>query len=232
MTTPLWLSGLAAWSLVLSALCAAGVVVDLTWRPQRMKIMNVVWPVTALWSGPLGLFAYLRWGRAGSRAAARAAQAHGDKPPGPQQPFPVLTAKAATHCGSGCTLGDIIAESVIVVAPLTLFGKHIFGAWLYDFILAYAFGIVFQYFTIKPMRDLSWKEGLLAAIKADTASLVAWQLGMYGWMAIATFALFGHELPKGSPTFWFMMQIAMVCGFVTAYPVNWLLLRRGVKEAM
>ena len=33
---------------------------------------------------------------------------------------------------------------------------------------------------------------------------------MYGWMAVATFAIFGHELPKNGPVFWFMMQIAML----------------------
>ena len=29
-----------------------------------------------------------------------------------------------------------------------------------------------------------------------------------------------------------MMQIAMLCGFATAYPVNWWLLRIGLKEKM
>ncbi len=29
-----------------------------------------------------------------------------------------------------------------------------------------------------------------------------------------------------------MMQIAMLCGFVTSSPVNWMLVRTGVKEAM
>jgi hypothetical protein len=29
-----------------------------------------------------------------------------------------------------------------------------------------------------------------------------------------------------------MMQIAMLCGFVTSYPVNWWLVRSGIKEAM
>jgi hypothetical protein len=29
-----------------------------------------------------------------------------------------------------------------------------------------------------------------------------------------------------------MMQIAMICGFATAYPVNAWLIRSGVKEAM
>lgn len=53
---------------------------------------------------------------------------------------------------------------------------------------------------------------------------------MYGWMAIVRFAIFDRELPNDTPVFWFLMQIAMFFGFVTSYPVNWWLLRRGVKE--
>jgi hypothetical protein len=29
-----------------------------------------------------------------------------------------------------------------------------------------------------------------------------------------------------------MMQIAMLAGFLTSYPVNWWLLRAGIKEEM
>ncbi len=108
----------------------------------------------------------------------------------------------------------------------------IFGAWTVDYFVALAIGIVFQYFTIAPMRGLSLGEGLVAAAKADFLSLTAWQVGMYGWMAIATFLIFGHELEKTGPVFWFMMQIAMLAGFLTSYPVNWWLLRAGIKEKM
>ena len=109
---------------------------------------------------------------------------------------------------------------------------EIFGAWVVDYFLALLFGIFFQYFTIAPMRDLSFGKGMVAAAKADFFSLTAWQVGMYGWMAIATFAIFGHEIEKTSAVFWFMMQIAMLAGFLTAYPVNWWLLRAGIKEKM
>jgi hypothetical protein len=55
-------------------------------------------------------------------------------------------------------------------------------------------------------------------------------------MAFANFYLFRHlfgaALDVASVEFWFMMQIAMLAGFVTAYPVNWWLIRRGIKEAM
>ena len=86
------------------------------------------------------------------------------------------------------------------------------------------------------MRGLSLLPGIWAAIKADTLSLTAWQIGMYGFMAIAYFAIFrtvfGVELKPNMVEFWFMMQIAMLCGFVTSYPVNWWLIRAGLKEKM
>lgn len=197
---------------------------------QHMWIMNVVWPVTALWAGPFALLGYFRYGRAGDEAAHAQAIAEHEEPPNLRQPFGVLVAKGTTHCGSGCTLGDIVAELVMWAAPLTLFGRRIFGSWVYSLVLAFLFGIAFQYFTIKPMRDLRPVEGLKAALEADALSLLAWQVGVYGWMALATFALFRRELGSSSPVFWFMMQLGMVCGFMTSYPVNRWLLRRGLKE--
>jgi hypothetical protein len=111
-----------------------------------------------------------------------------------------------------------------------------FAVWVLDYAFAFAIGVAFQYFTIQPMRHLSVGEGLWQAVKADTLSLTAWQVGMYGFMAVAFFWIFrdvlGTELKGASPEFWFMMQLAMLCGFLTSYPVNWWLIRRGLKEAM
>ena len=146
--------------------------------------------------------------------------------------MPVLAAKSTTHCGSGCTLGDLVAEWLILLLPISIFGRKLFGARIYDYVLAFAFGILFQYFTIKPMKHLSRSEGFKAAFKADSLSLTAWQVGMYGWMAMATFVIFKRELHQTSVVFWFMMQLGMICGFLTSYPINWLLLKKGVKEKM
>jgi hypothetical protein len=223
-----------AWlSLGAGIVCAAVVLVDIVaGKRQHMWIMNVVWPVTALYSGPLGLWTYFRIGRLSTSERVEQAHSLGEKPPGMRKPFWQIVAVGSTHCGAGCTLGDLCAECALIVAPLTLFGHRIFGAWVVDYLFAYVFGIAFQYFTIAPMRQLTVWQGLWAAVKADTLSLTAWQVGMYGWMAIATFAIFGHELSKSAPVFWFMMQIAMLAGFMTSYPINWWLLRTGLKEKM
>jgi hypothetical protein len=199
---------------------------------QRMWIMNLVWPLTALYAGLAGLWAYYAVGRTMTQQAGRVDAATDGKRRGEERSLAAAAALGATHCGSGCTLGDLVAEWFVVLVPLTLFGRAIFGTWALDFVLAFLFGIAFQYFTITPMRHLSVADGLKAALKADTASLIAWQLGMYGWMALVTFVIFGHELEKTSPVFWFMMQIAMAAGFFTSWPVNAWLVRRGWKEKM
>ena len=228
---PAWLHGLSIASLVLGGVCAAIIAVDVARHPQPMWIMSVVWPVTALFGTVWIAWQYFTYGRS-------------TVPSEPPTPHPIKVANGALHCGSGCTLGDIVAESLVFLVPSmavwfgwhSLFGDRIFAVWIVDYIFAYAFGVVFQYFTIAPMRGLSLGPGLWAAIKADTLSLSAWQFGMYGFMAFADFYLFGTvlgiRLTTDSVEFWFMMQIAMLCGFATAYPMNWWLIRIGVKETM
>ncbi|MGH7582951.1 MAG: DUF4396 domain-containing protein [Gemmatimonadales bacterium] len=217
---PPWITALAWISLAVCGACAVIIVTDIAaGHRQRMWIMNVVWPVTALYAGPLALWMYRAWARHGGGSADR-------------RPFWQTVSIATTHCGAGCSLGDLIAEWGLLLVPFTLFGRPIFAAWLADFVLAFGLGIAFQYFTIVPMRHLATGAGIRAAIRADAFSLTAWQVGMYGWMALVTFVVVGRELPATSPVFWWMMQVGMVAGFLTSFPVNWWLVRSGRKEAM
>lgn len=227
-----WLHIVAVVSLVTAAACTVLIAFDLTKHPQHMWIMNIVWPLTALYSGVIAVWVYYRVGRLSSKQSVERAQRRGEEMPGKKKPFWQSVALGASHCGSGCTLGDICAEWLIVFVPLKLFGKAIFAAWVIDYVFAFLFGIAFQFFTIKPMRNFSTAKALKAAFKADALSLTSWQIGMYGWMAIVVFVILGHELEKTDPVFWFMMQIAMIAGFLTSYPVNWWLLRKRIKEVM
>lgn len=113
-----------------------------------------------------------------------------------------------------------------------MFGSALIGHFVGEFIAAYAFGILFQFLPIISMGNDSWPKALKNAIKADTLSLVAFEIGMFGWMTLAAFLWIGLEPQVDTPQFWFMMQIAMVLGFATAYPANWWLVRRGIKHAM
>ena len=242
---PAWLHALSVAFLLLGLASAAVIAADLSRHPQHMWIMNVVWPVTALFGTVWVVWQYFTYGRLAEQKLAHAAMERSQEMPSKAQtPFPAMVANGALHCGSGCTLGDIVAEWLVFLVPAVavwfgwhgLFGSKMFATWIVDYLFAYAFGIVFQYFTIKPMRDLSVGQGIWQAVKADTLSLTAWQVGMYGFMAFAYFYLFGSllgvRLEADTTEFWFMMQVAMLCGFATAYPVNWWLITVGVKERM
>jgi Domain of unknown function (DUF4396) len=240
---PPWLHLLAIASLLLAVVCAAWIAADVIRHPQPMGVMTLVWPLAALFGSVLLLWLYRVYGRAVAKPPPQAMPDHGSSPE-KRTPFPIMVVKAAIHCGSGCTLGDIVAEWLAFLVPgvavwagwHSVFSDKIFAVWVIDYVFAFGFGAAFQYFTIKPMRKLSPGRGLIEALKADTLSLTAWQVGMYGFMAWAQFYLFEHRLGMrlevNSFAFWFMMQIAMLAGLATSYPVNWWLLRVGIKEPM
>lgn len=204
-----------------------------------MGIMDVVWPLTALYSRPLGLYVYYSIGRAPEkmprqRSGANLVQTLTPAPMQPhrKKPFWQSILTGTLHCGSGCTLGDIFAEILLAHATIHLFGRKLLTNWTVEYAFAFAIGIVFQYYAIRPMKNLSRGQAILAALKSDALSLTFWQLGMYGWMAVATLLLFHHALSSADPLFWWMMQLGMLAGFLTAWPVNRWLLKRGIKEAM
>lgn len=247
---PTWFTYLSVGMLILGGLCALLILADIVrGNQQQMWIMNVVWPVTALFGTVLAVWAYFQYGRLATKQKMQEAMERGEDPPNKTQtPFPAMVMKGAAHCGSGCTLGDICSEFLALAFPVvatwvgwkTIFpdthaGK-MFAVWILDFIFAFVIGVAFQYFTIVPMRNLSPWKGIVEAIKADFLSLTSWQVGMYGGMAFAQFVVFRfvweHDLKPSEPEFWFVMQLAMLAGFATAYPVNWWLIRKGIKEKM
>ncbi|MFR7608779.1 DUF4396 domain-containing protein [Odoribacter laneus] len=218
--------------------------IDIRKHRQSMKIMEAVWPLSGLWGSWLALWAYYRLGRTKptepmhmdmnmnmdmpKHSNTSSMQMPGSTPPDWRQ-----VTLSTLHCGAGCTLADILGEWFTYLIPLFIGGSILAGQWALDYILALFFGIFFQYAAIQAMEHLPVKRALQKALKADFLSLTAWQAGMYGWMAIVMFGLFPNlALPKNSFEYWFMMQIAMCAGFLTSFPVNRFLIRKGIKHGM
>ncbi len=227
-------------SLGISFLCAIVIMADEVRHPQKMWIMNIVWPVTVLYFSVFALWGYYRIGRGMEKDAMQdmskgQMEQHKKKleEQARRDPAWQQTAVSDSHCGAGCTLGDIIAEFSLFALGWTLLGKSLYAEFAADLLLAWLLGIAFQYFTIKPMRNLSPMQGLLAAVKADTLSILTFEIGLFAWMALTFFVFFPH--PHLHPTnagYWFMMQIGMVLGYFTSYPMNRWLMKAGWKEAM
>jgi hypothetical protein len=223
---PAWLHVLAVTFLVLAGICAGIVLVDVRRYRPRMAVMAWVWPITALYLGPIGLAFYWFVGR---RRSHRYAEEHGAK----QFPYWVRVGVSATHCGGGCTLGDILAETLIYVAGISLFGVALFTSYAFDYVFAVVIGIAFQFAAIRGMSKLPFRTTLGRAAKADVMSLTALEIGLFTWMALMFWVFFpSPHLEPNEATYWFLMQIGMAIGLATSYPANVILIHLGIKEAM
>ncbi len=225
-----WIEAIGWFSLSIAFASALIIAFDIVGRGYRQKmwIMNVVYPVTALYWGPVALWFYFRHGK---RKSTPVIEQQG--PPDPDQlPRWNILSKAVSHCGAGCTLGDIAGEWLVASLGLMIAGKSLLADIPMDFAWAWTLGIAFQYFTIVPMRDIGPIKGIWAAIKVDTLSILAFQVGLFAGMAIYQELIFAPGLEKSTATYWMMMQLAMILGFFTALPVNHWLVVKGLKEKM
>lgn len=242
---------------ILSIVCAlvSSIVIafDLLKRRQSMPIMNAVWILTGLWAGLLALVLYFWFGREKkqnpkgafrkkmtmSMPMDRSMSMPKEGGMGMDQSMKSDRAKwqsvvlSTLHCGAGCTLADLTGEWLVYFAAITIAGSTLLGSVFVDYLLALCIGVFFQYAAIKSMGKIKRTDAFVKALKADVLSLTAWQIGMYGFMAVALFVLFPNDsLHRDSSMFWLMMQVAMFFGFLLSLPVNLLLIKAGVKRAM
>ncbi len=205
------------------------VYIDIKKHRQPMHIMEIVWPLTMLWASWIGLLAYLSFGRQKSNMK----DMNMDMPMNHNSMIMDGTGTkklkwesitlSTLHCGAGCVLADIIGETLSGILGLSML-----VGWTLDYILALIFGVYFQYMAIKEMGNSTIKMAINKAVKSDFLSLTAWQIGMYGFMYFAH----GGIINRASFDFWFIMQLAMMTGFITSYPMNMLLIKIGFKHAM
>src|SRR4051812_46476978 len=97
--------------LILSVVCAIVIVIDIArGHRQKMAIMDWVWPITAIWSGPIGLWAYFTFGRM-KKSGGQGSQ---------EKPSWQVTTVGTLHCAAGCTVGDFAGEWLIFLTGFTI----------------------------------------------------------------------------------------------------------------
>ncbi len=230
-TAPASALHLLSWVMVAAGLASCVFVVwDMGRRqPQEMAVMRYVWPINALWGGVVIVWLYWKIGRMPSPVTSQSSSAQ--KAATKERPFWQKVAAGTFHCGAGCSLADLVGPFLFRLLPFVVLGSLVFGEWTLDYVLALLVGVAFQYAALAPMLNQHGPRIWWRALKVDFLSLTSWQVGMYGWMALVIFVWIG-ELHPAHIEFWFMMQLAMACGFLTAYPTNWWLIRAGIKTAM
>nr|WP_263314409.1 DUF4396 domain-containing protein [Mammaliicoccus sp. Marseille-Q6498] len=223
------LSWIALVFIIVGCMQFAVILIDILKHPQKnMVIMNIVWPLTGLYFPLLGIIAYYYLGKEKSHQHQHEHDHHMHHQ---SKPFWKSVVVSTTHCSAGCALGDLIGAPIVFYAGITIFTNQMATEFLVEFILAYIFGLMFQYFHMEIKHDHPGRD-LIDAIKADTLSLIAFEIGMFGFMIIMHMFINPNIMSPNHLEYWFLMQIAMLIGFMTSYPVNWYLVKKGIKHAM
>ncbi len=221
---PGWVDPVAKTFVALAVLAAIAVAYDIYGRGyrQRVRSMETVWALSALWLGPFVLPLYARTGR------PRSDKWQAEHPTGGQAGLSGDAASGGLPGGAASLVGHVLGVPLTLAAGWSLFGVDMFAMIAVIAVMAIAMLFVFEYSTAA-RRGVGAKTGA-AALVAATVTVLAFDLGMGGWMLVLHF----NEImpPLTSASFLFFMQIGIVLGFLTGYPAVALLLKRGTKAVV
>ncbi len=224
---PTWLTT-ASWVFVALALvCATAILYDTYGRGyrQRVRAMEAVWPISALYFGPLALVIYARLGR------TRSEKWQGEHRDAPKKGLAAAAATGGLPGGAASTVAHFIGVPLVVLSGLTIAGLDLWAMILVIALLATALLFGFEYFfsTVRE-RGLASGRGLGVALLIALVTVLAFDVGMGGWMLFLHF--FWIMPPPTDVTFLFLMQVGLVLGFLTGYPAVAWLVGRGTKATV
>ena len=131
------------------------------------------------------------------------------------------------HCVAGDGVG--ILAGAVIASVLQLPG--VLDVAL-EYVLGFGFGwTIFQALFMRGDAGGSYKAALRNTFFPELLSMNVLMAGMVPTMLLAMEYVPGAHDPAG-PAFWFVMSMALLVGFVTAYPMNWWLVSRHLKHGM
>jgi hypothetical protein len=197
---------LAGWTVLVVA-SVVTLAVDIRRNNRGIApLMKFVWALTVCYSGPVGLAIYWYSGR----------------PSIPEDTDARRAFRSVAHCYSGCGAGEVIG--VVITAGILALGTPLVIAG--TFACAYALGYAL---TVGPLlqEGVGFAEAARDALLTETPSITVMEV-----TAISVDVWLAGEATMGEPLFWSALLVSLTIGLVVAYPVNYLLVTRGVKEGM
>jgi Domain of unknown function (DUF4396) len=137
------------------------------------------------------------------------------------------TLGSTMHCVAGDGVG-ILAGAVLSAA----FGIGGTAEMILEYVLAFAFGwTIFQALFMRDMAGGSYSRSLTGTFVPELLSMNLLMAGMIPTMMALKMRIAAAGDPL-APEFWFVMSMALLVGFVLAYPINWWLVAYQLKHGM
>ena len=134
----------------------------------------------------------------------------------------VTSAHATLHCLSGCVIGEVIGLAIGVS-----FGLGVWPTILLATTLAYISGFTLGLIPVMRNNDKTMIEAFQIIWLSEVVSIGVMEVAMNA----ADYAMGGmHTGTVFSSVFWIAMLVAVIAGFLAAWPINWWLLSRNLKK--
>lgn len=187
-------------------------------KNPEMTVMKWGWVLVTLYTGPVGLAFYVL----SCQEPAPGAHEEFIKPLWKQ------SLGSTIHCVAGDATGVIIAATVTAVLGLPM-GVDIAVEYVFGFL----FGLtIFQALFMRDMLGGSYLKALKASFMPEWLSMNMVMAGMIPTMVVLMMGSDMRAMWPGNLLYWGVMSVAVMIGFVTAYPVNLWLVARGLKHGM
>lgn len=177
-------------------------------QPNIPQLMKIVWTLTVLYSGPVGLGIYWFAGR--EQISADSLWRRG--------------LRSTAHCYSGCGFGEVLG----IFVGTAILGIYGFELAALTFSLAFLFGYAL---TVGPLlqNGVPLPEAVTDTLYTETGSIAVMEIAA---ISFDLFATKGGTVSLTDPLFFTSLFLSLSVGYWAAYPVNLLLLRFGVKSGM
>lgn len=199
----------------LTALSVAFVAIDIRTTPEN-PVMKWGFVLITLYSGPFGAFLYVL---------------------GCREPLPGLHERyvaARWRQVLGSTMHCVAGDGVGILAGAVI-GAAVALPILIDVGLEYVLGFLFGWTIFQSLFMRAMFGSFTASLKGTFRSeLLSMNCMMGGMIPMSTLAWAGSSEAHdpSHPLFWFRMSIALMTGFVVAYPMNWWLVANHLKHGM
>ncbi|MEO6976126.1 MAG: DUF4396 domain-containing protein [Gallionella sp.] len=210
------LNGVMLLWFLLTALSLLFVVIDIRTTPAS-PVLKWGFILLTAYTGPLGAFLYVLGCR--------------EPLPGMHERYVAARWKqvlgSTMHCVAGDGVGILTGAVIASVFHLT----KVTDVAL-EYVLGFGFGwSIFQALFMRGMAGGSYRRSLTSTFFPELLSMNCLMAGMVPVMSIAMASTPGSRDPS-VPSFWFIMSMALLVGFITAYPMNWWLVSRHMKHGM
>jgi hypothetical protein len=210
------LDGVMLLWFVLAAVSLLFVAVDIRTTPES-PVMKWGFVLVTAYTGVVGAFLYVLGcreplpGLHERYVAARWRQALG----------------STMHCvagdGVGILAGAVLSSLLHLSGPIEV---------VLEYILGFGFGwAIFQALFMRDMAGGSYARSLQSTFVPELLSMNLVMAGMVPTVMTLRRHIAGSADPA-TPSFWFVMSMGLLVGFVVAYPMNWWLVMNHLKHGM